>query len=397
MNIPRLRDLNMPHPARIAVTVFFMISGAILANWIVRIPDIKAQLQLSDGQLGLALLSIPAGAFIGQILTGWLLPKWGSRRLTILLTILSCVLFPLLGLANSLLVLMLTLAIFGICFGGMDVAMNAQGALVERTNGRPIMSSLHGMWSVAGLISASIGGYLAGRATPIILHFFAMALVSFVAALAFYRSMLVEQEQVHGEGHALAMLPRALLPLGAIAFSVMLCEGAIGDWSAIYLRESLGSPPAIAAIGYVVFSLLMTVGRLTGDWLTMRLGAARIVRGGGLLVIIGIGLALFIQIPIIAIIGFGLIGAGLACPFPLILSTASRSPGVDPGRAIAAMATVAYTGSLLGPPLIGSIAEAMTLRGALGLLGLAGLLMFLIGGVVQPTTNTHIDTLIAPS
>jgi MFS family permease len=128
----------------------------------------------------------------------------------------------------------------------------------------------------------------------------------------------------------------------------------------------------------------------------VRLGAARIVRGGGLLVIIGIGLALFIQIPIIAIIGFGLIGAGLACPFPLILSTASRSPGVDPGRAIAAMATVAYTGSLLGPPLIGSIAEAMTLRGALGLLGLAGLLMFLIGGAVQPIANTRIEKSITP-
>ena len=233
------RKAAMLHPARIAVAVYFMISGAVLAAWIVRIPDIKAQLQLSDGQLGSALLSIPAGAFMGQILTGWLLPSWGSRRLTIVLTLLSCVIFPLLGIANSLLMLMLTLALFGVIFGGMDVAMNAQGALIERNNGQPIMSSLHGMWSVAGLISASIGGYLAGQSTPILGHFTAMALVSCVAAVAVYRNTIADPKQMSREGHAFALPPLALLPLGVIAFSVMLCEGAIGTGAPCICAKAL--------------------------------------------------------------------------------------------------------------------------------------------------------------
>jgi MFS family permease len=286
-------------------------------------------------------------------------------------------------------VLILVLAVFGICLGGMDVSMNAQGALFERIHDRSIMNSLHGMWSVAALIGAAIGGYLAGRTISITLHFLIIALVSLVATAVFYRYLIIEQEKVSGSGHAIALPPRALIPLGVIAFSVLLCEGAISDWSAVYLRDGMGSAPTIAAMGYVIFSMLMTTGRLTGDWLTLRLGAARIVRGGGLLVIIGIGLALLSPIPALAIIGFGLIGAGVACPFPIIIRTASRTPGVDPGRAIAAMATVGYTGTLLGPPIIGSIAEIISLRGALGLLSFVGVIMLWIGGAVQPPAESQ--------
>jgi MFS family permease len=162
-----------------------------------------------------------------------------------------------------------------------------------------------------------------------------------------------------------------------------LCEGAVSDWSAVYLRESLGSAPAMAAAGYVVFSLLMTAGRLTGDWLTVHLGPARIVIGGGLLVLAGMGLILLLPVPLTTVLGFGLIGAGVACPFPLVISAAARTPNIAPGRAIAAMATVGYSGSFLGPPLIGSLAELLTLRGALGCLLLVGLIMLLVGRRVQ--------------
>jgi fucose permease len=197
------------------------------------------------------------------------------------------------------------------------------------------------------------------------------------------RGLSVELQPPAGATQSFALLPPALLPLGVIAFSVLLCEGAIGDWSTVYLRESLGSPPGVAATGYVVFSLLMTAGRLTGDWLTLRLGPARIVRAGGVLVVAGMGVILLTQAPTAAILGFGLIGAGVACPFPLVLSAAARTPNIAAGRAIAAMATVGYMGSFVGPPVIGAVAEILTLRGALGLLMLVGLLMLLVGGRVQ--------------
>src|SRR5262249_50183365 len=145
--------------------------------------------------------------------------------------------------------------------------------------------------------------------------------------------------------HTFALPPRSLVPLGVIAFSVLLCEGAVGDWSGVYLRDSLKSPPALAAMGYVVFSGVLAAGRLAGDWLVSWLGLSRIVRGGGLLVVVGIAAVVLTDAPLAALLGFGLIGAGVACPFSLVLSAASRTPRIDSGRAIAAVATVGYSGT----------------------------------------------------
>jgi fucose permease len=165
---------------------------------------------------------------------------------------------------------------------------------------------------------------------------------------------------------------------------VLFCEGAIADWSAVYLREGLGTGAGLAAAGYAVFALLMAAGRLTGDWLTLRVGPRRMVRGGGALVTLGMLCVVATGAPVPAIVGFALIGAGVSCIFPLILSAAARTPGVASSTAIAAMATTGYTGFLVGPPLIGGVAEALTLRVALGLLGLFGLLIMVFAGAVEP-------------
>ncbi|HMA34291.1 MAG TPA: MFS transporter [Chloroflexia bacterium] len=373
--------------ARRAVAACFALHGLIFASWLVRIPDIKARLQLTDGQLGLALLGAPVGVVAGQVLAGWALPRWGSRRLTTAMGVAWCVVVPILGAVPTLPALVLVLGLYGLTSAAMDVAMNAQAALVEGRYGRPIMAGFHGMWSVATLVGAAIGGALAGWGLPVPLHFGVVAAVALPSIVVAGRGLLWEPPAPAGATESVArwaLLPRALLPLGALAFSVLLCEGAIGDWSAVYLRESLGSAPAAAASGYAGFSLVMAAGRLTGDWLTLRLGPAYIVRAGGLLVIAGIAvLGLAGTLPA-AVLGFGLIGAGVACPFPLVISAAARAPGLAPGRAIAAMATVAYSGAFVGPPLIGAAAELLTLRGALGLLGGVGLIMLLLGGTVQP-------------
>jgi MFS family permease len=359
-----------------------MIHGLVFASWIVRIPDVKAQLHLTDGQLGLALLGAPVGVLAGQFLVGWLLPKWGSRRLSVALALAWFVVFPFLGLTSHVMILVVLLVLYGLTAGGMDVAMNAQAAAVEHAYGQPIMASFHGMWSVAGMIGALVGGWLIGLGVPLLLHFVLVVAVAGLGVAVAYRGLLLEQQPPAAETPSLVRLPRALLPLGVLAFSVLLCEGAIGDWSAVYLRESLGSPPAFAAAGFLVFSLTMTVGRLTGDWLTLRFGPARIVQGGGLLVLAGMAVILLIHAPPATVLGFGLIGAGVACPFPLVISAAARAPNIAPGRAIAAMATVAYAGSFLGPPLIGTVAEVLTLRDALALLVLVGLIMLVAGSRV---------------
>jgi hypothetical protein len=284
--------------------------------------------------------------------------------------------------------LMAALFVLGACNSGLDVAMNAQAALVEQRYARPIMSSFHGLWSVGGLAGAALGGLIATQAVAVRTHLLGVAVVATLLALVATR-WLVDDNQHHDAGPSFALPPRALLLLGFIAFGVLLCEGAVADWGAVYLRESLHSTPAIAATGYAIFSLLMAAGRLTGDGLALRLGPALVVRGGGALVALGIVLAVGSGVPALAIVGFGLVGAGLACSFPLILSAAARTPGMAASTGIAAMATAGYTGFLVGPPLIGTLAEAVTLRGALGLLGIVGLLVAVLGGVVGRRPSAH--------
>ena len=372
-----------PRSARLSVAAIFFLNGLALANWIARIPDVKQQLHLSDQLLGLVLLCTAVGALLAQPTVGWLIRHVGSRRMTTVLGIAFCVSLMLPGLAVTVPSLMGALFVLGACNGGLDVAMNAQAALVEQRYARPIMNSFHGLWSTGGLVGATLGGFIATQAVTVRVHLLSVAIVATLIAGLATRWLLADTSRHQDAGPSFALPPRALLLLGCIAFGVLFCEGAIADWSAVYLREGLHSAPGIAATGYAVFSLLMAAGRLTGDALALRLGPSWVVRAGGGLVALGIGLAIGSTVPVIAIVGFGLIGAGLACNFPLLLSAAARTPGVATSTAIAAIATAGYTGFLVGPPLIGSLAEIVTLRGALGLLGVVGVLVVVYGGAVE--------------
>jgi MFS family permease len=326
---------------------------------------------------------VSAGALVAQPTVGWLIGRVGSRRMTTVMLIGFCLSVILPGLASDMLSLMGVLFVFGACNGGLDVAMNAQAALVEQRYARPIMSSFHGLWSIGGLVGASIGGLIATQGVSVRAHLFGVAIIAVTVAVLATRWLVVDDSVRQAAGPSFALPPRALVLLGLIAFGVLFCEGAIADWSAVYLREGLRSTPAVAATGFAVFSLLMAAGRLTGDALALRFGPAWVVRGGGALVALGIGVALVSDVPMIAIAGFGMIGAGLACSFPLVLSAAARTPGVAANTAIAAMATMGYTGFLIGPPLIGTLAEAVSLRGALGLLSLVGVLVAVFGRAVE--------------
>lgn len=379
---PEAAAVALPRPARLAVAAIFFLNGMALANWFARIPDVKQQLELSDQTLGLVLLFAAVGALLAQPTVGWLIGRVGSRRMTTLMLVAFTLSVILPGVAWNVPTLMGALFVLGACNGGLDVSMNAQAALVEQRYDRPIMSSFHGLWSVGGLVGAALGGLLATQGVAVRAHLVGVAIVATIIAVVLTRWLVVDASEQREAGPSFALPPRALLLLGLIAFGVLFCEGAIADWSAIYLRESLHSSPGVAASGFAVFSLLMAAGRLTGDALALRLGPAWVVRGGGALVALGIGLATLSDVSIIAIVGFGLVGAGLACSFPLILSAAARTPGVAASTAIAAMATLGYTGFLVGPPLIGTLAEALSLRTALGLLGVVGALVALLGGAV---------------
>lgn len=384
-----------PRLARVAVSMVFFANGALIANWFARIPDIKQQLGLNEGALSVALLSLAVGALIAQPTAGWAISRVGSRKVTTAMALAFCTMMLLPGFATSLPWLVVALLLVGATNGALDVAMNAQAALVEQRYQRPIMSSFHGLWSVGGLIGAALGAVAVAGGLAVSTHFMVAAAITAVLMIVALRGLISDGPAPASHEPAFALPTRALLPMGIVALCALICEGAIGDWGAIYLREGLGSPAAVAAIGYSIFALMMAGGRFAGDWLATRFGSGHVVRAGGALIVAGIGLALASTTPAIAIVGYGLVGAGVSCIFPLIMSAAARTPGVRPGTGIAAMATVGYTGFLLGPPLIGGLAELLTLRGALGVLALFGVVIVLLGSSVRGEALASAEHVIA--
>ena len=371
-----------PRAARWAVTAYFLVPGVVFGSWVARIPAVKRSLDLSDGELGIALLGIAAGALLAMPATGWLIARWGSRRITIMAGIAICAALVLPPWATGLLPLMLTLALLGAANGSLDIAMNAQAVAVERGYRRPIMSTIHGAFSIGGLAGAGSAGLIAAAGIGVRPHLLGVAVAMLLVVIVAGPRLLPTRETGGTGGPAFARPSRALAGLGAIAFCSLLIEGAMADWSAVYLRDTLETSAGLAAGGFAAFSLTMAGGRFAGDRLNTRFGPVAIIRGGGTLVVLGLLLGLVVATPTAGLIGFALVGAGLAATFPVVLSAAGRAAGPSPGATIAAVATVGYTGFLAGPPVIGLVAEVTGLRAGLGVVVLLGAAMAGMAGAV---------------
>jgi MFS family permease len=369
-------------PARLAVLAVFFVNGVVIGTWVVRIPAIKERLGLGDGLLGVALLGAAVGALVAMPLVGALVSRFGSRRVvgTTALALPAALLMP--ALAPSLLLLVPAVVLLGAANGGLDVAMNAQAVAVERGYGRPIMSSFHAAWSFGGLGGAALGGLLASRGVAPLPHFAVVAIPAAIAFIVAYGTLLPSGADASEEGTPAFVRPtRALLGLGIISFCVLLGEGAMGDWSAVYLDDTLRTGPGFAAAGYAAFSLSMAFGRLFGDRFTELLGPTTLVRSCGAIAAIGLGVALAAAQPLIALAGFACAGAGFSIIFPTALSAAGRTGGPT-GPALAAVTTAAYTGFLVGPPFIGFLAELTGLGYALYLVvALSAAIVILAGAV----------------
>jgi fucose permease len=346
----------------------FFVNGAVAATWLSLIPAVQQRLGLDAGQLGIALLGAAVGAVVATPATGWLVGRAGGRKVVTLAAIVACLVLPLLPVAPALPVLTLTLFLFGAALGTMDVAMNIHGARVEALYQRPLMSTFHGFYSIGGFAGALASGALAALGMAPFNRALWPAFLLGAAAFAAHRWLPSGQPRVETRPRVRAR-PRKpswpMVALGLMAFCSLLAEGASGDWSALYLHKSLGANVAVAATAYAAFSVAMAAGRLSGDWLTSRLGTAQLLRSGGALAALGLAATLLLGRPALAIGGFGLVGLGLANVVPTLFSAAGRSRSVAPRVAIAAVASTGYAGLLAGPPLIGFIAQAFTLTRAL--------------------------------
>lgn len=368
-------------PARWALAALFFSNGAVFANWASRVPAVQAKLGLNHGVLGAALLAAALGAVVAMPVAGWLVHRYGCRSLSRVLAVANCASLPWLALAPNLPLLMVALFCFGAGHGAMDVAINAQAVAVERRFGRSIMSSFHALWSVGGLSGAACGGVLAAAGVGLVAHFTGAALVLGAVVLGVSpRLWPARNEEEAPAGLAMdetaatvaageaARGRHRLFMLGLVTFCVLLGEGAMADWGAVFLRRSLHTGEGLAAAGYAAFSLAMAAGRFGGDAIIARLGPVRTTWSGGVLAVAGMGFALGVNQPWAVLVGFAAIGAGFAAIVPIAFSAAGRVPGIAPGVGISAVSTAGYLGFLVGPPLIGWVAEWSSLRLGLGVI-----------------------------
>lgn len=377
-----------PTRSRWAVSTIFFINGVVLASWVPHIPAVKMQHALSDGQLGLVLLSMAVGSVLTLPLAGVLVGRFGSRRMTRLAILMFCLMLPLPVLSPNVFLLCLSLVLFGAGNSTLDVSMNAQAVAVEQRYQRTIMSSFHGLFSLGGLVGAAIAGLTMSLNMMSLQHVVMMTVLSFVVATLAVHWLLPSEARQQETQPTFVKPTGVLLNLGSLAFLGLLAEGSMADWSAVYLRQALNTSSAVASIGFAAFSLMMAVGRFSGDALVNRFGPSALLRGSGLVAASGLGFGVLTGEPITAIVGFGLAGLGIANIIPVLFSAAGRVRGVPPGMTLAAVASTGYLGFLAGPPLIGLTAELTNLTVGLALISAGCTLIAVSAGAALRLTST---------
>jgi fucose permease len=274
---------------------------------------------------------------------------------------------PFISFANNFATLFAALMLFGFCMSIMDMAMNTQASEIERRMAKPVMSSFHAAFSIGGIAGSAMGASAIALSLSIQQHFLLITVLFLLIIMIVRLPLLsIEGETDSQESGSVITLPHpALWALGAVAFSTTIGEGSMIDWSAVYMKEVVGSSESVATYGLIGFSTFMTVGRLAGDWLASRYSAEMLVRGGGVVAAIGLALAMAIPQTVVVIVGFALVGAGMSIIVPLAFSAAGNMPGIPAGKGIAGVASIGYAGFLAGPSAIGLLAELTTIRFAM--------------------------------
>ncbi|MFF4248521.1 MFS transporter [Streptomyces sp. NPDC001822] len=361
---------------RTALTVFFALDGFLFAGWVVRIPAVKHRTGATASTLGLALLGVSAGAVITMMLTGVLCRRYGGHAVTVACGLLLSLSIALPARTGSALTLGLVLLVFGAAYGGMNVAMNSVAVDLVRAMRRPVMPSFHAAYSFGGMAGAGLGGLVASRLSPGS-HLLALTGVGLLVTAITGPVLLggrttaaaPTEERDRGAGepdeqpHRMGPHTRRVVVLfGVIALCTAYGEGALAEWGALHLSQDLRAGPGLAAAGYSVFALTMAIGRLTGTTLLERFGQTRTLVAGGLTAAAGMMFGALAPTVWLTLLGFAVAGLGLANIFPVAVGRAGALAG--PGG-VAAASTLGYGGMLLGPPVIGFLADWVSLPAAL--------------------------------
>lgn len=367
-----------PHPPafqRLAVMVYFFVSGFGYASWASRIPSLKDQLHLSEGQLGLVLFAFPVGLLLTLPFTKKLLEHYSSKTIMFGGAIAFNLVLCLPGFASFTWQLVLILLIFGITRNLLNLSMNAQAVETQHQYSRSIMNTFHGVWSMAGFAGAGLGYLMVSRDVATYYHLPAVSACMMLLCIAFI-PLSNETPPKPSEKKPFFSLPEpALLKFSLICFASMACENTMYDWGSIYFRQELHAPKGLSTFAFVAYMIAMTTGRFLGDYMTNRLGILPLLKTSGTLIVSGFVLALASHFPYLAILGYICIGLGVSCVVPLVFSMAGKSAGTNSGAALASISTIGYLGFLFIPPFVGLVAEATSLRVSFACIALLGALI----------------------
>ena len=359
---------------RIAVSVFFFCQGLTFANWASRIPDIKSSLHLSEAGLGSILLALPLGQLVTMPFSGRLVTRFGSKyvlRVAVVGYVLS---LTNIGLVEKPWQLALALCAFGI-FGNLcNISVNTQAVHAEALYNKPIMASFHGIWSTAGFTGALIGSLMMKLDIKPYYHFWIIALFAITMMLIFNKYLLLTPTSRSASSFTKFKMPHgSLMLLGVIAFCCMSAEGCMFDWSGVYFKEVVKAEGSLVSLGYASFMIMMATGRFTGDRLALKFGRKKMVQLSGVLIFIGMMIAVIFPTIVMATIGFLIIGFGVSSIIPLMFSAAGKIKEVASGIAIATVSGIGFFGFLIGPPLIGYIAQLAGLQYSFAVIAVLGL------------------------
>lgn len=364
------------------VGFIFAVNSLLFGSWITRLPEVQNRLGIGEGELGLALLGLPLGSILIMPFMGWIIHKFGDGKATLFSATLFCVVSTFPVMAPSYGLFFLAMILVGISTGSMDIAMNASAAAIEKRYSQVIMSTCHGMWSIGGMVGAGSTSLLAWLQIDARLQILILAAL-LVMVVYLHRQVLLSIREETVSDVLFSIPTGPLIGLAAIGFCIMLGEGAIADWSAVYLKNTLQADDFYSGLGYAGFSLTMATGRFYGDRIIAEWGSRRLVMAGGLIGIIGMILGLISRDPMFVVIGFTIAGLGFSCLIPAVYIAASRMPGRFPGASLAAVAGFGYFGLLIGPPVIGMIAEIFGLTAGLSVVILLLFFVVVLSGYVR--------------
>lgn len=377
------KEAASPKMIRLATTVFFFISGFGYSSWASRIPSIQQQLHLNEAELGGVLLAAPIGLMLTMPFTSMLLARVNNRKIMLFGAILYNIVLCLPGFTNRTWQLVVVLLCFGSTRNLLNLSANSQAVGVQQLFPTSIMTTFHGMWSLAGFAGAAVGLFMVHLNIATSYHLLAVGIVLIILSLFFYKNTY-DQPPVKQTKRPFFSLPdKHLMKFAIICFGCMSCENTMYDWGAIYFQKAVHASSSVSTGAFVIYMVTMTIGRFVGDKLVQRIGIKRILSISGMLIFTGLLLAVALPYVVTAGIGFALVGFGVSCIVPLVFSIAGRSKTMSSGQALAAISTIGYIGFLLMPPFIGFVAHALNLRWSFGIIAALGAVIVVMVSTIK--------------